>query len=124
MAHFRPMLRKHGLTEQQWRVLRVLASEQRLDTGELATRTVLLAPSLSRILHSLEASGLISRTSDNKDQRRQYIQLTPAGRQKFDTIGPQSESLYQSIEASFGQDKLNRLYALLTEFITTTNTID
>ena len=57
MAHFRPMLREHGLTEQQWRVLRVLASEEQLDTGELASRTVLLAPSLSRILQSLESEG-------------------------------------------------------------------
>lgn len=123
MAHFRPMLREHGLTEQQWRVLRVLASEDQLDTGELATRAVLLAPSLSRILQSLESDGLITRSSDKNDQRRQYIQLSKSGRKRFDTIGPQSESLYQSIESSFGRDKLKTLYELLAEFTATTNTI-
>ena len=31
MARFRPMLRSHGLTEQQWRVIRVLAAADGLD---------------------------------------------------------------------------------------------
>ena len=123
MAHFRPMLREHGLTEQQWRVVRVLASEDQLDTGELAIRAVLLGPSVSRILQSLESSGLITRAADKTDQRRQYIRLSKAGRAKFDKIGPESESLYQSIESSFGRDKLNALYSLLAEFTATTNQI-
>ena len=31
MARFRPMLRSHGLTEQQWRVIRALAAYQKID---------------------------------------------------------------------------------------------
>lgn len=123
MAHFRPMLRAHGLTEQQWRVLRVLAAEERLDTGELATRTMLLAPSLSRILQSLDAEGLIDKSWDASDQRRQFISLSKAGARRYENIGPQSESLYQSIEATFGRDKLNTLYELLADFTAATNTL-
>lgn len=29
MAHFRPMLARHDITERQWRVLRVLAEDAR-----------------------------------------------------------------------------------------------
>ncbi len=35
MSRFRPMLRRHGLTEQQWRVIRALAAYQEIDASEL-----------------------------------------------------------------------------------------
>ena len=43
-AIFGPMLRDHGLTEQQWRVIRALAALNNVDAGELARRSFLLAP--------------------------------------------------------------------------------
>ena len=46
MSRFRPMLREHGLTEQQWRVIRALADYKEIDAGELAKKSFLLAPSL------------------------------------------------------------------------------
>ena len=36
MRHFRPSLRDHGLTEQQWRILRALASIDAIEVTELA----------------------------------------------------------------------------------------
>ena len=115
MAHFRPMLRAHDLTEQQWRVIRVLASEPKMDAGELASRALLLAPSLSRILATLERIGLIKREVDKEDQRRTKLALTTAGQKKFRAVGPDSEALYGEIEARFGRDKLATLYGLLAE---------
>lgn len=123
MAHFRPMLRAHGLTEQQWRVIRVLAAQDRLDVSELATRALLLAPSLSRILQSLQADGLIERSPDPEDQRRYFISLSATGQARFEAVGPDSESLYRSIEAAFGREKLQDLYQLLTEFTATTEAL-
>ena len=61
MARFRPMLRDHGLTEQQWRVIRALADYDRIDASELARRSFLLAPSLTRILQHLEKEKLVKR---------------------------------------------------------------
>lgn len=121
MEKFRPMLRQHGLTEQQWRVLRVLAAKERLDAGELADRSFLLGPSLSRILQALVSDKLIKRTTDPKDQRRSIICLTPAGRSRFKKVGPDAEALYQSIEQKFGKQKLAELYKLLSELTQTIN---
>lgn len=115
MAHFRPMLRKHGLTEQQWRVIRVLASEPTLEARELAARSLLLAPSLSRILSHLETAGLVVRKAHRADQRRSLLALTAAGQRKFRSVGPDSEALYNEIEARFGRNKLATLYSLLAE---------
>ena len=48
MRRFRPSLAEHGLTEQQWRVLRALASaDQPIEVSVLAERTALLAPSVT-----------------------------------------------------------------------------
>lgn len=116
MARFRPMLRRHGLTEQQWRVIRVLAAGGHLDATELARRSFLLAPSLTRILQFLEANNLIRRDADNRDQRRSVLALTPAGWRLFEEVAPDSERLYAKIENEFGLDKLTALYDLLADF--------
>lgn len=116
MARFRPMLRQHGLTEQQWRVLRALSEKENVDAGELARRSFLLAPSLTRIVQYLEAEKLLRRLADPADQRRSVFVLTGRGRRRFDAVAPDAESLYDEIEASFGATKLAELYRLLAEF--------
>lgn len=116
MARFRPMLRQHGLTEQQWRVIRALAEYQSIDASELAQRCFLLAPSLTRILQFLEARGLINRSADSGDQRRSFLMLTPKGYDVFARIAPDSEALYAEIENAFGSGRMKELYELLAAF--------
>jgi homoprotocatechuate degradation regulator HpaR len=79
MAPIRKMLHKAGITEQQWRVLRVLSEYGQIDAGHLARRAALMPPSLSRIVQSMEASGYVARTADPEDRRRQHIAITAAG---------------------------------------------
>src|SRR3977135_339575 len=67
MRQFRPSLREHGLTEQQWRILRALAAIEAAEVTELARTAFLLGPSLSRILRDLDARNLIERTSAKAD---------------------------------------------------------
>lgn len=125
MARFRPMLRKHGLTEQQWRVIRVLAEHDAehdgIDASEVAARSFLLAPSLTRILQFLEKKGLVSRSLDDNDQRRSVLELTAKGRRLFARVGPDSEQRYSEIEAEFGHERLEQLYELLADFYTRLN---
>ena len=116
MSRFRPMLRDHGLTEQQWRVIRALAATDNIDAGKLARRSFLLAPSLTRILQHLESEKLVKRSSDANDQRRAVFALTATGRKLFSKVGPDSEALYADIEREFGIEKLELLYDLLAEF--------
>ena len=119
MARFRPVLREHGLTEQQWRVIRVLADNEGIDASEVAARSYLLAPSLTRILQFLEKEDLVVRAADRNDQRRSVLKLTRKGRKVFDRVGPDSERQYEEIEAEFGRERLEQLYALLADFYTT-----
>ena len=121
MARFRPMLRDHGLTEQQWRVIRALAHYKKIDASELARRSFLLAPSLTRILQHLEGEKLIERTGDASDQRRSVLTLTTKGRRLFDEVAPDSAALYEDIESAFGRERMSLLYELLEEFHRTLN---
>ena len=116
MSRFRPMLRSHGVTEQQWRVIRALADYQPMDASELAARSFLLAPSLTRILQFLEGEGLVKRTADKNDQRRSVLSLTAKGRKLFSKVAPDSAALYDEIESEFGADRMALLYELLEEF--------
>jgi len=116
MARFRPMLRRHGLTEQQWRVIRALADYEKIDASELARRSFLLAPSLTRILQHLESEKLLRRLSDASDQRRAVFVLTARGRKLFTEVAPDSAALYDDIESEFGAARLAQLYELLEQF--------
>jgi homoprotocatechuate degradation regulator HpaR len=115
MRRFRPSLRSHGVTEQQWRVLRALAGPPALEISELAAETCLLAPSLSRILPQLEARGLIVRQAVPGDLRRASVALTVAGLEFIAAHAPQSEATYRAIEQRFGAERLGQLFALLQE---------
>jgi homoprotocatechuate degradation regulator HpaR len=115
MRQFRPALRDHGVTEQQWRILRALAHSGPLEVGALAEATCLLAPSLSRILPDMEARQLIVRRQAEEDLRRSVISLDRKGLRLISTHAPQSESVYSEITRRYGEARLTQLFALLRE---------
>jgi DNA-binding MarR family transcriptional regulator len=94
----------------------VLAEYERLDASELARRSILLAPSLTRILQFLETNGLVRRLSDKGDQRRALLVLTAKGKRLFGAIAPASEAIYAEMEQAFGAARMKLLYTLLADF--------
>ena len=117
MAHTRPSLRKYALSDQQWRVLRVLGEHGMVDTGRLAREAFILGPSLTGVLARMERDGLVSRTRDPVDQRRSVVQATARGHALVRTLSTTIESHYASLEALLGKQRLADLYALLDALI-------
>jgi homoprotocatechuate degradation regulator HpaR len=117
MAHTRPSLREHGLSDQQWRVLRVLGEHGAVETGRVAREAFILGPSLTGVLARMERDGLIVRSRDAQDARRSVIEATPAGRKLVKRLSSSIESHYEWLESSLGKAKLARLYELLDELI-------
>jgi len=117
MKKFSPALKEHGLSPQQWRVIRVLFEADALDATEIAERCALLMPSLSRILQNLQKRGLVKRKTASDDQRRSLVSITPAGRTLFRTLSPINEARYAYITEQFGYGKLELLYELLDELV-------
>ncbi len=117
MKKFMPSLKEHGLSPQQWRVIRALQEENGLDISELSERCQLLMPSLSRIIQNLDSRKLVERQSVETDQRRSAIFLTGSGRSLFDLVAPKSIERYNHITEKFGYGKLELLYDLLDELV-------
>src|SRR5438132_9533047 len=92
MRQFRPSLRNHGLTEQQWRILRALTAVDEIEVTELARVAFLLGPSLSRILRDLEARALIERKAAENDGRRGVVSISPNALKLIEAVAPNSEA--------------------------------
>jgi homoprotocatechuate degradation regulator HpaR len=115
MQQFRPHLAELGITEQQWRVLRVLGEDGPSEAGQVAERSCILPPSLSRIIKTLELQKLLKTASDKSDGRRSIIALTDKGNKLLAEGAPGSSQIYQSIEKRIGKAKLELLLDLLDE---------
>lgn len=109
MERFRPLLQKHGVTEQQWRVIRVLDEAPGIDMGALAEAANILAPSLSRMTKGLEDRGLIETRRTPGDGRRASLRLTEAGTALIRQIAPESAAIRAQIEATLGAEQLDAL---------------
>jgi homoprotocatechuate degradation regulator HpaR len=121
MAHTRPSLREHGLSDQQWRVLRVLGEHAHerggIETGRVAREAYLLGPSLTGVLSRMERDGLIERERCPQDARCTVVRATALGLDKVQALSQSIEAHYQWMERQLGKDKLGQLYALLDEVI-------
>jgi homoprotocatechuate degradation regulator HpaR len=113
MERFRPLLRRHGVTEQQWRVLRALSVAPETSASALGAATCIGLPSLLRILRTLEGRGLIGRRVKSTDLRTTLVSLSPAGRRFLGRAGLESESRYEALAAEIGHRDLQQLYELL-----------
>jgi homoprotocatechuate degradation regulator HpaR len=113
MRHFRPSLRHHGLTEQQWRILRALASIDTVEVTELARMAFLLGPSLSRILRDLETRHLIERRVAKADLRRGVVSISAKGVRLIEAVAPSSEAIYAAMTRRYGARKLADLQEML-----------
>jgi len=121
MAHTRPSLREHGLSDQQWRVLRVLGEHAHepagIETGRVAREAYLLGPSLTGVLSRMERDGLIARERCAQDARRTVVRATPLGLEKVQALSQTIEAHYSWMEQQLGKTRLRQLYALLDELI-------
>ncbi len=109
------MLADAGVTEQQWRVLRVLNEEGPQEPTHIAERACLLLPSLTRILQKLEHRGLISRRSHPADRRRQIVEISERGVQIIHANLSASMAQAERIRSQLGPEKHELLLDLLNE---------
>lgn len=117
MTHFRPLLNDAGITDQQWRIIRLLAENGTLDFQDLANQACILRPSLTGILTRLERANLLVRLKPSNDQRRVFLKLTEEGQKLYTEICSQVDQRYDAIESLLSREKLTQLTALLGDLI-------
>ncbi len=115
MSHFRPALNEIGLTEQQWRVIRILYQHEELESNQLADFACILKPSLTGILNRMIDQNLIKKRKDKEDQRINLITLTDEGKKCFEIQAVKMEASYKKIQEQYGAEKMTQLMDLLKD---------
>jgi homoprotocatechuate degradation regulator HpaR len=113
IARFRPLLNEHGITEQQWRIIRVLLETGPLEFREISALCQISSPSLAGVLSRMEGMDLVSRERLGSDQRRVRVSLTRRSRDLAARMAPRINATYRQIESCLGAQACRHLYDVL-----------
>jgi homoprotocatechuate degradation regulator HpaR len=97
---YRAVFKQHGISETQWRILRVLWEHDGCGANELAQRALVPAPSMVGVIDRLISKGLVQRAPSLEDRRKVKVNLTNTGRSLQPLITPEIDKLYQNIWSS------------------------
>ncbi|HEY3113500.1 MAG TPA: MarR family transcriptional regulator [Gemmatimonadaceae bacterium] len=75
------VIEPHGITPQQYNVLRILrgAGPDGMPTLTIGERMIEQTPGVTRLVDRLERKGLVARTPCPTDRRRVFCRITPKG---------------------------------------------
>jgi DNA-binding MarR family transcriptional regulator len=108
------VLERHGLTTDQYNVLRILRG---VHPGghprcEVARRMIHRAPDVTRMLDRLGRQGLIGRGRDPDDRRMSVATVTKDGLALLERIDPELEALQSEMTAPLAEAQLRQLARL------------
>jgi len=124
LPRFRRIFSEFGLTETQWRVLRVLWDRQSATLKELAAATLIPAPSLVGVVDRLAQQSLVERVRDENDRRQVFILATTKGRKLEAQVSPSVEDTYREMQQSLNLDTWQALMKGLEALTQISDTLD
>jgi len=108
-------LKKHGLAEQQYNVLRILRgfrSEAPLSIGFIKERMLDKDSDVSRIVNRLFEKGLLTRKENSEDRRQKAIEITEKGMEFLDRMF-ESEKAGDTLLTDLSKEEIDELNRLL-----------
>ena len=117
LARFRPILQAHGLTEQQWRIVRALLESGPLEPRQIGRLCCISSPSLAGVLARMDELGLVQREKLAQDQRRVRVSLSRSSHALAASMAPQIEATYERLKLHLGGNFIAQLYAALDSLI-------
>lgn len=107
---------RFDLSMPEWRVMCILAMEKNVPASAIAQQTRMDKVQVSRAMARLDKKGLVTRTIDASDRRRQDLSMTDAGWAIYRDVAPVAAAverhLFDSLSAP-EQAQLTRLLARL-----------
>ncbi len=105
----------HGVTLQQYNVLRILkgAAPDPLPTLEIAERMIEEQPGITRLLDRLDAKGLVRRERCADDRRQVHCWITEEGLDLLATLDPLVDRADEAAVAALSPTQLTQLVRLL-----------
>ncbi|ANC31687.1 MarR family winged helix-turn-helix transcriptional regulator [Isoptericola dokdonensis] len=101
-----------GSRGYHYRILAALEHDH-LSQAELGRRVAVDRSDVVATLATLESDGLVHRSPDPADRRRNVVRLTPAGRTELDRLDAVVRSVQDEVLAPLGPEDRRRLASLL-----------
>ena len=113
--HLAAQIEPHGITLQQYNVLRILrgAGADGLPTLEIADRMIEQAPGITRLLDRLERKALVRRERCAADRRQVLCWITPAGADLLGGLDAAVEAADAAVVADLDDQERRHLVTLL-----------
>jgi len=102
------------LSVWQWRIIAVLGEHDGLTSTEVAQRTLMDKPTVSRAAASLLERGILERQIDREDRRRAPMRLTDEGRAIYAAVIPRALDSERELLDALTEDEISTLHRLLT----------
>lgn len=106
-------LRPGGVPIEQFRILEVLDASEPLAMGEIASQSLIEAPTLTKIIDRMVAEGLVYRAPDPNDRRRVLILTAAGGKALFKRLRGVSTAQEQRLVEMLQSEKAAELKSLL-----------
>jgi homoprotocatechuate degradation regulator HpaR len=113
ISRFRPILNHFGVTEQQWRILRVLRQSEPMEPKQICETCLFLSPSLAGVLARMEEMELVRKERVESDHRRVMVHMTEKSRALVDAVIPLINEQYRLLESVIGERQTSELYDVL-----------
>ena len=111
-------LRPGGVPIEQFRILEVLDAAEPLAMGEIASLSLIEAPTLTKIIDKMVAEGLVYRAPDPNDRRRVLILTAAGGKALFKRLRGVSTAQEQRLVEMLQSEKAAELKTLLRSMMT------
>jgi DNA-binding MarR family transcriptional regulator len=113
--HLAQVVETHGITIQQYNVLRILrgAGEAGLPTLAIRDRMVEEAAGITRLLDKLESAGHVVRERSTPDRRQVLCHITPKGEALITALDGPMDVANQSAGSNLDDDERARIVELL-----------
>jgi MarR family transcriptional regulator, organic hydroperoxide resistance regulator len=113
--HLAAVVEPHGITFQQYNVLRILrgARPEPLSTQEIGERLIEQTPGVTRLLDRLESKALVTRERCPEDRRLVHARVTRSGLELLARIEDEMNDADEAAVAGLGGTQVRTLIRLL-----------
>ncbi len=107
------MLLKEGLTQPQFRVLRIVAKNGATPMKGISDEMLVTPANITGIIDRLESKGLLKRMARRGDRRATIIELTPKGKAVQEIVATRYSEYMRNVFRAFTTDERRTLRNLL-----------
>jgi DNA-binding MarR family transcriptional regulator len=113
-SHLSVVFKEHGITEEQFNVMRILKGKhpEQMCVRDIASRMLEKNSNVPRIIDRLVAKKMVKRENSTEDKRETLISLTAKGMEQLDKVSKQVETKSNDI-INLSDEEANQLHNLL-----------